>query len=69
MKSVFLQVNSGHVRHPPHEGVICTTLYVPVTLTDKPVVMHNGRKLLTIVDGLGKEHLVDEWYVVEERNP
>lgn len=63
MKPVLLFVNSGHVRHPPHEGHLCTSMYVTVMLTDKPVVFHDGNNLVTIIDAMGREHLVDEWYI------
>ncbi len=68
MHPVFLAVNSGNVRHSPHDGVITTTMRIPVTLTNKPPVVHNGKNLLTILDGVGREHLVDEFFIVHEND-
>lgn len=64
---VFLSVNSGHARQAPHDGVITSSMLVPVTLiADKTPVNHNGNMLLTIIDAIGRQHLVDEWYLIRE---
>ena len=66
MRVVYLRINSGAVRHSPHDGIPCSDIRVPVTLTSKPPVIHNGKKLVTIVDMVGEEHQVDEFFIQDE---
>lgn len=65
LKPVILRVNSGHVRHSPHDGVICSTMRIVVLLTDKTPVQHNGKTLVCVLDSINQEHWVDEWYIDE----
>ncbi len=63
MRRVLIQVNTSFLRPKPCDGIICTSMWLPVTVTDKPPVDHNGHKLLTVLDANGTEHLIDSWYV------
>lgn len=66
---MILRVNTGNVRHSPHDGQVTTIMRFVVTLTDKPPVVHNGRNLVTVLDSFGREHLVDEWFLSEKFSP
>lgn len=63
METRFLVINSGHVRHAPHDGVICTNIKIAVRLTDDPPVVYNGKELVTILDSFDRKHLVDPYFL------
>lgn len=68
MQPAFLRINSGNVRHSPHEGIICTNIRVPVTIIDKPKITHHGHNLVPIIDATGTEHWVDEFFLEVENS-
>jgi hypothetical protein len=68
METKFLVINSGHERHAPHDGVICTNIKLAVRLTDEPPVLHNGKELVTILDSLDQRHLVDPYFLEDPQD-
>lgn len=58
----ILRVNSGNVRHAPHDGVVCSTMRLLVLVTEN-TTEHNGVQLVEVIDAIGEKHWVDPWFL------
>lgn len=69
MKPATLRINSQHARNQVNiiekDGlpVLCSTMRLEVTLTNKPKKIVGQNTLVSIIDSEGEEHWVDEFFI------